>query len=48
MNPILLFYIFFAAFILWGMLVLLFPKIGSLIKGIIDGMKEIMEDDEDE
>ena len=47
MNPFLLFYIFVGAALVWGMLAWTFPKIGELIKGTKDGMKEIMEDDEE-
>ena len=49
MNPILVFYLFLGAVILWGLLVWLFPKIGKFLKSYGKEFSEIMkEDDEDD
>ena len=49
MNPVLLFYIFVGAAVLWVLLSWLFPKIGEILKETKEGIESFMEDeDEDE
>ena len=48
MNPVLLFYIFLGGFILWALSSWLFPKIGEFVKTIVDYIKSITEEKEDE
>lgn len=48
MNPILLFYIFIGAGLLWVLLSWLFPKIGKILKETKEGIDEFINDEEDD
>lgn len=46
MNPVLLLYIFIAAFILWVLLSKLFTKVGSIVKNKTQNIKDIINEDD--
>ena len=48
MNPILIFYLFLGAAILWGLLVWLFPKIGKFLKDYGKEFTDIMNEEDDD
>lgn len=48
MNPVLVFYLFVAAFVLWALIAWIYPKIGGFFKGYYKEMKDIIEDKEEE
>lgn len=48
MNPVLLFYIFLGAVILWALLSFVFPKIGGFIKEFVQCVKHLIEEDDNE
>lgn len=48
MNPILLFYLFVGAFVLWVLLAWAFPKIGDVIKNIFNDVNEIINEEDEE
>ena len=45
MNPVLLLYIFIAAFILWVLFSKLFTKVGSIVKNKIQNIKDIINEE---
>jgi len=47
-NPILLFYLFVGAFVLWILLAWAFPKIGDVIKSIFNDVNEIINEEDEE
>ena len=48
MNPILLFYLFVCAFVLWVLLAWAFPKIGDVIKSILNDVNDIVNEEEED
>ena len=48
MNPILIFLIFLATFLIWVLGAFLFRPIGSIVKKLIDDVKDSMSEDETE
>lgn len=48
MNPILIFYIFLGGFILWALSSWLFPRIGEFVKTIVEYIKSITEEKEEQ
>ena len=48
MNPILIFYVFLAGFVIWALSAWMFPKIGEFINVIIDYVKSLSKEDEED
>ena len=48
MNPLLIFYLFLAAFLIWILSARLFPKIGDVIQKLIDNMKDEKREDKND